>query len=90
MFLPNKAPNQTALKHRVKLSTMLNEARIKSPLSNKFKVSIEKDEKVVKPPRNPINNKARNCSLIPLKRSNKKTNKNPMRNEPTTFTTNVP
>ena len=67
-------------------STALNQA----PFSNRYKVSIENEEKVVYPPKNPINNKERNCGPMPSNRSRISVNKKPIKNEPLALTNKVP
>ena len=61
-----------------------------SPLSQRSIASSEKVEKVVKPPRSPIKISARNSKLYIANRLNMSRLKNPIKNEPETFTKSVP
>lgn len=83
-------PNQTATKQSETLNKIFNKPKIKSPFSNKAKVSKENAEKVVNPPKKPTNNSARKCGAKPLKRSSKNTLKNPIASEPMMLTVSVP
>jgi hypothetical protein len=61
-------PNQASEIHIIILSNIFNIALTQAPLSKRVRVSIEKEEKVVYPPKKPINNKALNCGAIPSNR----------------------
>ena len=56
--LPTYNPAKTAINPNALLATMLSRANLASPFRKRALVSSEKEEKVVKPPNNPVKRNA--------------------------------
>lgn len=58
IFFPSMIPRKTAIKPRILLASTLSSAILYSPVRISTIVSRAKEEKVVKPPKRPVNRKA--------------------------------
>jgi len=82
-------PIKQASRHKPTLANTFNIAFIKLPCCSKFIVSNENVEKVVNPPSKPAKI-AKRISSVTVNLSSNKNDRNPISNEPKTFTSSVP
>src|SRR5262245_58467184 len=82
-------PSHTSPKPMITFAPILTSALNASPSRNRLIVSLPKEEKVVKPPRMPINIKARD-SGVKAPRASASCDRKPITKQPIRFTVNVP
>lgn len=82
-------PRLTAIRQRTRFKNTLSIAEMNLACRNKFKVSKLKEEKVVKPPKKPMNTSCLKTGIV-LSLDSKIPNKIPIMNDPITFTASVP
>jgi DNA-binding transcriptional MerR regulator len=76
--------------HNKLLSNRFSKPLVIAPFSNRVIVSIEKDENVVYPPRNPMSRNERNSDPMPSILSIRRTKRKPIKRHPLTLTRSVP